>query len=127
LVHGNPQNPQKEQHPQQRPVSITALEITGRMLCARHLRPDLLQPETRLKQLSVGLYGQRAGDSLLLAHSDLERPIEKRFYFSGPYHSWHGSPTEQVYIAGASPDRQQQTGPTHSAGQPLGRYEEPRS
>jgi hypothetical protein len=25
----------------------------------------------------------------------LERPIEDRFYFSGVYHSWHGSPTAQ--------------------------------
>jgi hypothetical protein len=62
---------------------------------ARHPRPDLLQLETRMRQLSAGLYGHRAGDILLLARSGLERPIEERFYFSGPYHSQHGSPTTQ--------------------------------
>jgi len=62
---------------------------------AQHPRPDLLQLETRTRQLSAGLYGHRAGDILLLARSGLERPIEERFYFSGPYHSQHGSPTAQ--------------------------------
>jgi len=62
---------------------------------ARHPRPDLLQLEKRMKWLSAGPYGHRAGDVLLLAHSGLEHPIEERFYFSGPYHSWHGSPTRQ--------------------------------
>ena len=62
---------------------------------ARHPRPDLLQLEKRMNWLSVGPYGHRAGDILLLARSGLERPIEDRFYFSGPYHSWHGSPTRQ--------------------------------
>jgi hypothetical protein len=52
---------------------------------ARHPRPDLLQLETRMRQLSAGLYGHRAGDILLLARSGLERSIEERFYFSGPY------------------------------------------
>ena len=62
---------------------------------ARHPRPDLLQLATRMRWLSAGLYGHRAGDIVLLARSGLERPIEERFYFSGPYHSWHGSPSEQ--------------------------------
>jgi hypothetical protein len=62
---------------------------------ARHPRPDLLQLNTRMRWLSAGPYGHRAGDILLLARSGLERPLEERFYFSGPYHSWHGSPTEQ--------------------------------
>jgi hypothetical protein len=62
---------------------------------ARHPRPDLLQLEKRMNGLSAGPYGHRAGDILLLARSGLERPIEERFYFSGPYHSWHGSPTLQ--------------------------------
>jgi hypothetical protein len=62
---------------------------------ARHPRPDLLQLDTRMRWLSAGPYGHRAGDILLLARSGLERPLEERFYFSGPYHSWHGSPTEQ--------------------------------
>jgi hypothetical protein len=62
---------------------------------AQHPRPDLLQLERRMKWLGAGPYGHRAGDILLLARSGLERPIEERFYFSGPYHSWHGSPTRQ--------------------------------
>jgi arylsulfatase A-like enzyme len=62
---------------------------------SRHPRPDLLQLDTRMRWLSEGPYGHRAGDVLLLARSGLERPLEERFYFSGPYHSWHGSPTEQ--------------------------------
>lgn len=62
---------------------------------ARHPRPDLLQLEKRMEWLGAGPYGHRAGDILLLARSGLERPIEERFYFSGPYHSWHGSPETQ--------------------------------
>lgn len=61
----------------------------------RHPRPDLPQLETRMRWLSAGPYGNRAGDILLLSRSGLERPLEERFYFSGPYHSWHGSPTIQ--------------------------------
>lgn len=62
---------------------------------ARHPRPDLVQLETRMRWLSAGPYGHRAGDILLLARSGLERPLEERFYFSKPYRSWHGSPTIQ--------------------------------
>jgi len=62
---------------------------------ARHPRPDLLQLDTRMRWLSAGPYGHRAGDILLLARSGLERPVEERFYFSHPYRSWHGSPTLQ--------------------------------
>jgi hypothetical protein len=32
---------------------------------------------------------------LLITRSGVERPIEERFYFSGLYNSWHGSPTAQ--------------------------------
>ncbi|HEY2106091.1 MAG TPA: alkaline phosphatase family protein [Candidatus Binataceae bacterium] len=60
-----------------------------------HPRPDLLQLERRMRWLSAGPYGDRAGDILLLTHSGLERPIEQRYYFSGLYHSWHGSACEQ--------------------------------
>lgn len=62
---------------------------------ARHPRPDLLRLAERLEGLAAGPYGHRAGDVLLLARSGLGRPIEERFYFSGPYHSWHGSPEAQ--------------------------------
>jgi hypothetical protein len=60
-----------------------------------HPRPDLLQLDRRMRWLSAGPYGDRAGDILLLTHSGLERPIEDRYYFSGLYHSWHGSACEQ--------------------------------
>ena len=53
-----------------------------------------------------GPHGDRAGDVLLLAKSGLNRPIEDRFYFSEPYRSWHGSPSQQdshVPIIVASP------------------------
>lgn len=36
--------------------------------------------------------GHRAGDVMLLTKSGLERDVQDRFYFSGPYRSWHGSP-----------------------------------
>lgn len=58
-------------------------------------RPDLLDLQARLDSLAVGPYGHRAGDILLLAKSGPDRPIEERFYFSGRYRSWHGSPSSQ--------------------------------
>ena len=60
-----------------------------------HPRPDLLQLNRRMRWLSAGPHGDRAGDILLLAKSGLNRPIEERYYFSGLYHSWHGSASEQ--------------------------------
>lgn len=58
-------------------------------------RPELLDLERRLDGLAAGPFGHRAGDVLLLARSGTERPIEERFYFSGHYRSWHGSPSAQ--------------------------------
>jgi hypothetical protein len=72
----------------------TRLVPVGEYLAA-HPRPDLLELERRLAGLASGPYGNHAGDVLLLARSGLERPIQQRFYFSGRYHSWHGSPTDQ--------------------------------
>jgi len=60
-----------------------------------HPRPDLLDLERRMDGLATGPYGNHAGDVLLLARTGLQRPIGDRFYFSGRYHSWHGSPTDQ--------------------------------
>jgi hypothetical protein len=60
-----------------------------------HPRPDLLKLNERMRWLGVGPYGNRAGDIVLLARSGLTIPIEQRYYFSGPYRSWHGSPSEQ--------------------------------
>ena len=48
-----------------------------------------------MRWLSAGPYGNRAGDVLLLSQSGLDHPIEKRYYFSAPYHSWHGSASIQ--------------------------------
>ena len=58
-----------------------------------HPRPDLLQLNERMRWVGVGPYGNRAGDIVLLARSGLTIPIEQRYYFSGPYRSWHGSPS----------------------------------
>ena len=62
---------------------------------AAHPRPDLLDLDRRMKWLSVGPYGNRAGDILMLSRSGLQLPIGKRYYFSGPYNSWHGSASAQ--------------------------------
>jgi hypothetical protein len=32
---------------------------------------------------------------LLLTRTGLERPLSERYYFSGHYRSWHGSPSAQ--------------------------------
>src|SRR5690606_5195930 len=58
-------------------------------------RPELLELEARLDDLATGPFGHRAGDLLLLARTGMERPIEDRYYFSGEYRSWHGSPGAQ--------------------------------
>ncbi|MGA7872890.1 MAG: alkaline phosphatase family protein [Candidatus Binatus sp.] len=60
-----------------------------------HPRPDLVQLNRRMRWLSAGPYGNRAGDILLLSRSGLKRPIQDRYYFSAPYHSWHGSASLQ--------------------------------
>ncbi|MBR9990134.1 MAG: alkaline phosphatase family protein [Gemmatimonadetes bacterium] len=62
---------------------------------AANPRPDLVALAERLHGLGAGPHGHRAGDVLLLARSGGSRPIEDRFYFSGRYRSWHGSPDEQ--------------------------------
>lgn len=62
---------------------------------AANPRPDLLELPERLRGLGAGPFGHRAGDVLLLARSGSSRPIEDRFYFSGRYRSWHGSPDPQ--------------------------------
>ncbi len=62
---------------------------------AAHPRPDLIELDKRMRWLSAGPYGNRAGDILLLTVSGMNHPIDQRFYFSGPYRSWHGSASEQ--------------------------------
>ena len=61
----------------------------------RHPRPDLIKLDKRMEWLSAGPYGNRSGDILLLTRSGLNNPIQNRYYFSGPYHSWHGSASPQ--------------------------------
>jgi len=62
----------------------------------KHPRPDLVDLETRMRWLSAGPYGNRAGDILLLAPACLNVPIEKRYYFADIDHfTWHGSACEQ--------------------------------
>ena len=59
---------------------------------------ERVRPEVRplgMEWLSMGPYGNRSGDILLLTRSGLNRPIQDRYYFSGPYHSWHGSASPQ--------------------------------
>jgi hypothetical protein len=68
----------------------TSLVPVGDFLDANP-RPDLIDFAARLQAMSEGPLGHRAGDVLLMARLRFEDPIEKRFYFSGPYHSWHGS------------------------------------
>jgi len=60
---------------------------------ADHPHPTYVDFEQRLRDLAVGVHGERAGDILLLAHDGDEPQPEKRFYFAGMYHSWHGSPS----------------------------------
>lgn len=60
-----------------------------------HPRPDLIQLNRRMRWLSAGPYGNRAGDILLLSKSGLDKQIQERYYFSAPYHSWHGSASIQ--------------------------------
>lgn len=64
---------------------------------ADHLRenphPTYVAFERRLRDLARGRFGERAGDVLLIAHNgDVEDP-DRRYYFAGLYHSWHGSPS----------------------------------
>jgi hypothetical protein len=57
-----------------------------------HPRPDLVDLEQRMKWLSAGPYGDRAGDILLLARACINVPIQQRYYFAAiTHHTWHGS------------------------------------
>lgn len=73
-----------------------------------HPHPTYVAFASRLRDLAVGPHGERAGDVLLVAHNgDRDRP-EERFYFATPYHSWHGSPSQQdsrIPLIIAHPDK----------------------
>ncbi len=61
-----------------------------------HPRPDLVHLNERMRWLSAGPYGNRAGDILLLARACTNLPIQKRYFFAGITHyTWHGSACEQ--------------------------------
>lgn len=60
----------------------------------RHPRPDLVQLDKRMRWLSAGPYGDRAGDIVVLPRFT-DVPIQNRFYFGPRYHSEHGSPSLQ--------------------------------
>jgi hypothetical protein len=60
-----------------------------------HPHPTYVAFASRLRDLAEGPRGERAGDVLLLAHNGDRDRVEDRYYFATPYHSWHGSPSEQ--------------------------------
>lgn len=62
---------------------------------ASHPHPTYVATETRLRDLAVGLHGERAGDVMLIAHNGDRPDKEDRFYFASLYRSWHGSPSRQ--------------------------------
>lgn len=71
-----------------------------------HPHPTYISMAERLRDLGVGVHGERAGDVLLLAHNgDRDNPMD-RYYFAAPYRSWHGSPSKldsEIPLIVASP------------------------
>jgi hypothetical protein len=62
----------------------------------QHPRPDLIDLDERMRWLSAGPYGDRAGDILLLGKTGMRVPIANRYYFCAvPHYSMHGSAEEQ--------------------------------
>jgi hypothetical protein len=62
---------------------------------AKHPHPTYVDLAPRLHDLAEGPFGERAGDILLIAHNGDRESPDERYYFSGRYHSWHGSPSRQ--------------------------------
>lgn len=56
---------------------------------------DAVALEPRLRDLTRGPAGDRAGDLILVARSSLARSARDRYYFSKPYHSQHGSASRE--------------------------------
>jgi predicted AlkP superfamily pyrophosphatase or phosphodiesterase len=81
-------------HPFQVYVGHGKLEEVSSYL-AREPRRGYVRVAQRLRELAVGPHGGRAGDILLIARDGAERQISDRFYFSGTYESWHGSPARK--------------------------------
>jgi len=57
-----------------------------------HPRPDLIDLDERMRWLSAGPHGDRAGDILLLSKASMALPMSQRYYFCEvPHFSMHGS------------------------------------
>lgn len=62
---------------------------------AAHPHPAYIDMADRLHGLTVGPYGDRAGDLILVAHNGDRDTPDGRYYFAPLYHSWHGSPSHR--------------------------------
>ncbi len=58
-----------------------------------HPHPSYVTLAERMRELAVGVHGERAGDILLIAHNGDRDDRANRFYFASEYRSWHGSPS----------------------------------
>ena len=58
-------------------------------------RPAYPQLAARLRELTEGPHGDRAGDVILIAHNGDRERADERYYFAPLYHSWHGSPSHR--------------------------------
>jgi predicted AlkP superfamily pyrophosphatase or phosphodiesterase len=74
-----------------------------------HPHPDWIAFESRLRDLAVGRYGERAGDVMLVARNGGGAAPEGRYYFSSsPQESVHGSASKrdsEVVLILAHPSR----------------------
>lgn len=102
-----PVRPSAEERPFQVYVGDGRLVSVADHLAA-HRRRGYVEVEERLRELAAGPLGERAGDILLVSRDGAEPRVADRFYFSGTYHSWHGSPSRkdsEVPFILAHPDR----------------------
>lgn len=60
-----------------------------------HPHPDYVDMPQRLHGLTAGPHGDRVGDVILVANNGNRKSPDERFYFAGPYSSWHGSPSKR--------------------------------
>jgi hypothetical protein len=56
-----------------------------------HPHPTYVAFAERMRELAVGVHGERAGDILLIPHDGDRARRDDRYYFALQYHSWHGS------------------------------------
>ena len=59
-----------------------------------HPHPTYVRFAERMRDLAVGVRGERAGDVILIAHNGDRERREDRYYFARLYNSWHGSPSK---------------------------------